>query len=177
MKDEAELLYLGDNELVYVQIPLDQLALRLPKQALVDIGLLHNIPISMWHNRDLMCRLIKSHVPCNKCEIHVCINAPRDKSSFIHKPYIVAQLGKRVRVQPMLQKDKPLSKPNIHEIHPNEPFPSILQTDNEKIKVIHSIINDTLPPEYHEAGCAICGCLQSLKELEPLDGCAYDLSI
>jgi len=82
-----------------------------------------------------------------------------------------------VRVQRVFREVKTESRPNIHELHTKEPFPPPLQADSEKFCVIRSFINDTLPSEYHESGCAVCGRHQLIKDLEPLEGCLYDLSI
>ena len=85
-EDEAALLTLGNNQLVYVSIPLNQLACRLPKQALVDIRMQHHIPVRMKDYKDSICRLFKIHLPCDQCVNYVCLYTARDNTSVACKP-------------------------------------------------------------------------------------------
>jgi len=65
-QEEAVLIHLGNCNTIYVNIPLDQLASRLTKKALIDIGVLHGIVASMQDNKISIMRLLKSHLPCGR---------------------------------------------------------------------------------------------------------------
>src|ERR1700723_527368 len=159
-------------------IPLQKLLPRLSLAQTRNIADRHNITLPGKMLKRQIEGLFESH-HCKKCDNHFSVFEPVRGSAEKQKVYrknisdevkCAAAAKRKARKENKGSKKSPASRSSIR--FPPPPLTTRLAHD-----IITGFCKDILPKEFIEAGCAVCGRLDKLKNLTKLKDFTGDLSI
>jgi hypothetical protein len=193
-KNVAEALYRNSTEHVIGNVPLNFLASRLTVKDIKSIAKSHGIYTPSRLRAAEGPELFKDH-HCSRCNTHLSVfvlHAVKSTSERFKKWYgdldaeKKSELTDKIKIIKALPEAKTKAakaaknkrqkrrKENENECHPFPPLPpspELVET------VIGNWCKDTLPQNFEESGCAVCGQLTPIIKLGKLSNTECDLTI
>ena len=183
--------YPVNEKYIHTRMPLSELSEHIPVTVLRKIASQHMLNKSMlWSTRAAMVSLFESH-HCAKCNNFVSVfsveaSKPKKRSDasrvvdLANKKQVYHQKEKREKKEKQEKKKKQENKvrrekkvdivvSSLDDL-PNPKFPPPCETlgPNLEMKIIKDFCKAQAPSSIEEAGCAVCGQLELLRDLVPL---------
>ena len=139
------------------KIPLHKIAIYLNITELRDVSDLHNIHVPHKVTKKTMLAYICDH-HCTQCDIYAAV--------FVEKIYKKKIRSKKKKKEINTKDSIPPSK-----FPPDPPSNKLVET------IVEGFCNDTAPNKLIEGGCAVCGQLSPIGDMDLLNETNYDLNI
>ena len=172
-----------DCDYIHTKFPLNQFVAKGTMKNFRSIAKSHNIYVPSKAKIDTAALYLKDH-HCSSCETHVTVFAPhiRKSNSLKCKNWYAAlnptTKSKRIKDVQTKNEAKVKKKEKISPPLPiQHPFPPPPPSIELKETVVRNWCHDSLPENFTESGCAVCGQLVPVKQLKKLSETECDIDI